>query len=289
MVQKQLRQAFALMKQGDKRQATQIVQDVIKQDRNNVPAWWLMANILDDETRKRKALDKVLSLDANHAGAKKMLASLDGTPLPASVKKTPPPGSSLDGRSTIEIEFDWTRLEEREARKVKPKSESSDHHAIRIASIAMTAVVIVIIIASIFLIVIPSIRNSQSASQIEDTMTSFLEAIVTGEIANAETFVCEQNYRNRGRADSFTSGVNIIYRQHHPNFSNMKIKVSDFTDDSAVAELSGNVRMIPTQGQAMTVPIADIMGAEAFNYGTTSFEFILENEQWRICASAFGE
>ena len=74
MAQKELREAFALMKQGNQKQAAIMVQNIIKKDRNNVAAWWLMANILEDPDRKQKALDKVLSLDANHAGAKKMQA-----------------------------------------------------------------------------------------------------------------------------------------------------------------------------------------------------------------------
>lgn len=292
MAQEQLRQAFALMKQGDKKQAAQIVQSVIKQDRNNVSAWWLMANILDDANRKQKALDKVLSLDANHAGAKKMLALLEGnatpstTTLPAS--PAPKPSGDNDGRSTIEIEFDWGKLEAREV-KQKEVKHGADDHAIRTASIVMGGFAIVIVIILIVFVAIPSVRNGQTATKIEATMTSFLESMVAGEIAEAETFVCEQSHRDQGRANNFALGVRTLYTQFQPDFSELEIEVSDFTEDSAIAQLSGNIRMIPIEGEIQTILIDDIMGVEAFNYETTSFEFVLENEQWRICASSFGE
>lgn len=292
MAQEQLRQAFALMKQGDKKQAAQIVQSVIKQDRNNVSAWWLMANILDEATRKQKALEKVLSLDANHAGAKKMLASLAGKPAPSSAKNAPSPApkpsGDNDGRSTIEIEFDWGKLEAREV-KQKEVKHGADDHAIRTASIVMGGFAIVIVIILIVFVAIPSVRNGQTATKIEATMTSFLESMVAGEIAEAETFVCEQSHRDQGRANNFALGVRTLYTQFQPDFSELEIEVSDFTEDSAIAQLSGNIMMIPIEGETQTILIDDIMGVEAFNYETTSFEFVLENEQWLICASSFGE
>lgn len=291
MAREELRQAFALMKQGDKKQAAQIVQTVIKQDRNNVSAWWLMANVLDDPARKQKALDKVLSLDANHVGARKMIASLKGKPAsPVTKLKTPPPPSSSnenDGRSTIEIEFDWGKLEARDV-KQKEVKEGSEDHAIRTASIIMVIFPIIIVIALIFIVGVPAYRNGQTASKVESTMTSFLELMVVGEIAEAETLVCAQKHRNQGRENSFTTGIRTIYSQFQPDFSGMEIEVSDFTSDSAIAQLSGEIRMIPTQGDPETVLIDDIMGEEAFNYGTR-FEFVLENEQWLICARNFGE
>jgi tetratricopeptide (TPR) repeat protein len=76
MPEKQLREAFALMKQGEKKQAMMIVRAVIRENRQNIEAWWLMSNLLEDEDKILKSLNQVLELNPNHRGARKKLASL---------------------------------------------------------------------------------------------------------------------------------------------------------------------------------------------------------------------
>lgn len=72
----QLQQAFALMKRGNRQEAIAIVQSVLKQDRANANAWWLLANLLDDEERKVKALERVLAIEPKHKGANAMMAKI---------------------------------------------------------------------------------------------------------------------------------------------------------------------------------------------------------------------
>jgi antitoxin component of MazEF toxin-antitoxin module len=73
----QLDKASSLIIQGEKSQAVDIVKEVLKQDRNNIDAWWLMANALDeDEDRKIISLERVLALDPSHQKAQKMIGEL---------------------------------------------------------------------------------------------------------------------------------------------------------------------------------------------------------------------
>src|SRR5690348_17166664 len=76
MSETQLRDAYTLMKQGDKRGAAQLVQEVLRQDKSNVNAWWLFANVLEDEEKVVKSLEKVLALNPEHPGARKKLAAM---------------------------------------------------------------------------------------------------------------------------------------------------------------------------------------------------------------------
>jgi tetratricopeptide (TPR) repeat protein len=76
MSETHLREAFALMKQGNKSEALKLVQTVLREDRSNVYGWWLLANLLDDEDKVVKSLEKVLSLNPEHPGARKRLAEL---------------------------------------------------------------------------------------------------------------------------------------------------------------------------------------------------------------------
>jgi hypothetical protein len=76
MSESQLREAYILMKQGDKKAAAQLVQNVLREDKSNLNAWWLFANVLEDEEKVVKSLERVLSLNPDHAGARKKLASM---------------------------------------------------------------------------------------------------------------------------------------------------------------------------------------------------------------------
>jgi len=72
----QLREAFTLMKQGQKSEALRLVQEVLREDRRNANAWWLMSHLLDDEDKVVKALENLLSVNPEHAGARQKLGSL---------------------------------------------------------------------------------------------------------------------------------------------------------------------------------------------------------------------
>jgi hypothetical protein len=76
MSEAQLREAYTLMKQGDKKGAARLVQDVLREDRSNLNAWWLFSHLLEDEEKIVKSLEKVLSLNSEHMGARKRLAQM---------------------------------------------------------------------------------------------------------------------------------------------------------------------------------------------------------------------
>src|SRR5688572_27858897 len=76
MSENQLREAYTMMKQGDKKGAAKLVQDILREDRNNLNAWWLFSHILEDEEKIVKSLEKVLALNPDHLGARKRLAQM---------------------------------------------------------------------------------------------------------------------------------------------------------------------------------------------------------------------
>jgi hypothetical protein len=78
MSDQQLREAFALMQDGNKSEAIAIVRGVLQDDMNNINAWLLMANLLDDDRKKRKALERILAINPEHSAALKIMYLLDG-------------------------------------------------------------------------------------------------------------------------------------------------------------------------------------------------------------------
>ncbi|MEL6527652.1 MAG: hypothetical protein AAFQ07_18275 [Chloroflexota bacterium] len=59
MAQDQLKQAFALIKQGNKAEASTLIKSVLREDRNNPNAWWLMALVVEDDDKRIRAAKKV--------------------------------------------------------------------------------------------------------------------------------------------------------------------------------------------------------------------------------------
>jgi hypothetical protein len=105
--------ALELIKKGQKQQARSIVRDILRQDRENVAAWWLMANLLEDEEKVLKCLHQLLQLDPEHRGAQRKLSSMRSdlahhfAPPPAEIKEKPiqerliaPPSEQANAKSS---------------------------------------------------------------------------------------------------------------------------------------------------------------------------------------------
>lgn len=75
----QLTQAKELITAGNHAQALPIVVQILKQDRENVPALWLYANLkkTDDPDKAIAALRTLLKVDPNHQKAQRLLLQLD--------------------------------------------------------------------------------------------------------------------------------------------------------------------------------------------------------------------
>lgn len=79
----QLNEAYSLIKSGQVQDAIDILEPIIRNDRDNEDAWWLLANATNDSDAKRNALNNVIRLSANDnrtAKAKQMLQELDADP-----------------------------------------------------------------------------------------------------------------------------------------------------------------------------------------------------------------
>ncbi len=77
MSRDELQRAYDLIKAGEGRQAETLLQPIVAEDPDNVQAWWLLANAVDNPIRKRSALRQVLRLQPDHARAQAMMAQLE--------------------------------------------------------------------------------------------------------------------------------------------------------------------------------------------------------------------
>lgn len=76
----QLNHAYDLIKQGQTQEAIEIIEPIIRNDRDNEDAWWLLANATQDIDAKRNALNNVLRTTENDSRkdkAETLLRQLD--------------------------------------------------------------------------------------------------------------------------------------------------------------------------------------------------------------------
>lgn len=96
----QLKQAVAYIKAGDRRAAVALISGVLKSEKTNVDAWYLLANALTDRAQQIKALENALKIQPGYTRARDMLNKLHPDAAPKTVETIEP---------EPEPEPDWLR------------------------------------------------------------------------------------------------------------------------------------------------------------------------------------
>lgn len=191
MAEEKLRKAYSLMKQGQTKEAVAIVQNVLKEDKNNVPAWWMMTNLLaEDPERQKKALDRVLALDPNHKLALQLQSKLQGGSAPKQprTKPQPQPQQPQTDKNQGDLSLSWDKLEARDAGK-KQVDEAATSKTVQIVTYGMIIFVIVIAIGLGLMVGIPAYQFSQINNP-QDATLRFYNAFLSGDFTTAESLVC---------------------------------------------------------------------------------------------------
>lgn len=292
MAEKELREAYALMKQGDKQQATRIVQAVLKQDNKNSAAWWLLANLFEDPSKQERAAQRVLSLNPDHPGAQKLLASLRGEAVSVTTqksKKDKPEKPKVDPHAPIhEQEFDWSKIEARDTKK-ENRPEAHEDNAIRIAGYLLAGFAVIVVIVIIAFAIVPTLTRNNASSAIEATVSDFFMTIFAGDFAGANELICSQYQLSQEDLDLAASFGNI-FAEIDVDFSQMGVNVTSIDGDAATAQLTGEITMaMSEQGveSTVTIDIDEFLSSEqGLGFDQTTFALIKEGNQWRLCDSA---
>ncbi len=77
MSEELLLKSVQLAREGQQEQAYQLVEEYTRQNPFDARGWWVMANVLEDTTIKKVALNHVLELKPDNAKARAMLAELE--------------------------------------------------------------------------------------------------------------------------------------------------------------------------------------------------------------------
>lgn len=89
MAEQTLKDAHALIKAGDKASARPIIMAYIKSNPTDYKGWWVMANAVEREEQRFKALEKVIELNPDFQPAVKMMDDISSTGLDAVYRRSP--------------------------------------------------------------------------------------------------------------------------------------------------------------------------------------------------------
>lgn len=81
--------AVEAAKQGDKRKALEFIKQALNSNPNDIDALLMLATMVDESTRKRQVLNRVLSLDATNKAAREMMLEMDRAEIHADGKHSP--------------------------------------------------------------------------------------------------------------------------------------------------------------------------------------------------------
>jgi hypothetical protein len=100
-MKEELQQAFAAIKSGNEDQARVLLAQMLKDDPEYVPGWVLLSKLAPNNLQKAAFLDKILSLDPNHAYARQEMEALGASA--ASAAQGEPAGGDIDEEFEAEL------------------------------------------------------------------------------------------------------------------------------------------------------------------------------------------
>lgn len=266
-VEQELREAFELMKAGDKREAGNIVQAALKKDKENPNAWWMMANILEDEDKIIRCLENVLKFKPDHKGALAMMKKYNHQ----YISDEPP--AALEA-------FNWSKLGEVDLEKEKAANPNEQKVVLlATATLLILGVLIALLAAGNYFLVSPEVPAEIVAQDI-------FSATVRFDTATLASKTCEE-YRDALVA-TITSARESLFAEYGsllPNWFDRTTAVFQ-VDMSKLNFVAQNrvLREIDVRVSGDYVLSLDgLRGfAPSFTIDDTA-HFIIENEQWVFC------
>ncbi len=277
MYKEQLMKAFQLMKEGEKGQAGVIVKGVLREDPKNLNAWWLMSNLLEDEDKQVKALERVLAIDPNHKVARQRLSQLRPEYSNLAPEKSAP-AKKTDAAHDAAY---WSKLNNAPQ---APKSNASSA-IMQFVFSRMGLRLIIFVVVVLFGSVSAFITNIESENALpdingntpQDAIETFLRATIVEDRAALYDITCPEI---RAYADSIVA--DFIGGTYTVDFSNtiFELEHHDYRNDRAYVTLNGSA-VITGDGLSTTVDWREAAAADGYDFFGEFAQKV--NGRWLVC------
>ena len=269
-----LQSAYQLMEQGQKKEAAALVREVLAQDKNNANAWWLMALLLEDEDKKVRAIERVLSINPEHKAARAKINEL------RSERQT---GQNMMATQEM-INLDWSKLkDDPHPDKRKPKEAvDKDQKVATYAMMMLGGFILLVIVIAGGLFVMDYLNQPDKSP--DEVVYSYLEAVGRLDFDQVASLTCEQHrggVETAGRQfRSMLNGASV--EDVTLDFSGLTASVVDKTETTATVAVGGAfVMSVP--GFDMTFDMDELSGMLGDD---ANVSLVLENNEWRICEAS---
>jgi hypothetical protein len=268
MANRQLQSAYQLMEQGQKKEAAALVREVLQKDKDDPNAWWLMSMLLEDEDKKVRALERVLSIKPDHQAARAKLVQL------RPVRET---GQNVMATQEM-MSLDWSKLkDDPHPDKQKEKAAPTDDHKIATYGMAALGIFLVVIIA---IVAVYALINSGilTGGKPEDVAVAFMEAAFTLDYDALPELICEQYRAEATNLTDSLGGLAAIAGDTEITLdtSNFQAQVVEQTANTAIVQLNGVLVM---NADSVSIPF----DFNSFPEEDRRSPLVLEGGKWRIC------
>ncbi len=281
--QQQLKQAYQLLKQGQRERARSMVEVVLRQDKSNADAWWLLANALDRDDLKIKSLERVLSLKPGHARAQQMLDELQAT--------DDDTDDFFDSQpATVDNRDPYNKQKNDEIKLKKALPDVDDGSATEMSNVVFySSVGVILLVGGMILTALVLPLLSGGGNSPEATVQAVIEAVRNLDIQRLEELTCEAD---RSEFDSDFSGFGmqgmtlddmLAEEDIALDLSDLGSEVVSVDGDRASVRLSGSVG-ISSQGFSMTFDMDELLAMSDANIDDTLIPLVREDGEWRICS-----
>ncbi len=265
-----LKQAQRALKQGDRRDAVQLSQQAIKQNKSDWRAWWLLAHAVENVDYKIKSLQRVLILNPQHTKAEQMLDDLleQDVSYPADDPATPAQAAS----QSMPPQMTDT-----------PQAETgSDEDIIFYSAVSIVLVIGLVALAALSLRMMVDVEPEPETASLstEEVVLRHWEYMFNNQIDPALELTCSafkdstRNFIQDFNNEMQGSGIQRV------DTSGLSVEETSNFTYAAVVEVSGSIVIYTNNGRSVRVTIPELFPGMGNSVGIS---LVQENKRWQVC------
>lgn len=278
-----LKRAAALIKQGEKGQASQVLRGLLREDPRNVEAWWMLSYTFDSPEKAVQALERAVALDPAHEASNKRLAKLTGTVNTAAPAATPKRKAKPQAQEAQDGY--WEKLETHEKKKKSSSGAAGDVAAMLFSNVQMIRLVVVVVLLmgggiwGLFLGL--SEKDAQGQTPI-DVVRAFEVAYWVEDHETMRSLICPgfESYFDEIWAGTYTYSYGYT-PELDVDLSRLRASQIRRTPTEATVEFHGSVTWT-VEGETFTYSYDEDIAAQGGNVWIGHHVRLIDG-QWLIC------
>jgi hypothetical protein len=269
-----LKQAQRALRQGDRRDAVQLSQQAIKQDKTDWRAWWLLAHAVENVDYKIKSLQRVLMLKPNHMKAEQMLDDL--------LEQEMRPADDMFDSAEATPYQDASQPMQPHMTGTPQADDSTDEDIIFYSAVSIVLVIGLVGLAALFLPTVVDVEPEPETASLstEEVVLRQLDYMFNNQVDAALDLTCSTfKDGTRDYIQQFNDDLQVNGVQRVDTSGLTAEETSNFTY-AAVVEVSGSIVVYGNNGRSVRVTVPELLPAAG---NTLPVSLVQESKRWLVC------